>query len=428
MNRPWPLRLVMAGLPLFGITWLSLGALLSPFGNPLRIPEHLASAMVTLLIAVGGLALVAAWVGLPIRLAARLQQGLMSLTAYVAPDPGARWWAYAQRAATPDRLAFCLHRAARWHHPDGRLEEALSFMDGAAGSGGAEAGARLLGRLAQEGSAEAAFYYAEALRWGRGQSRDLQAALRWFRRSAEGGYGPAAAWLAQAYQAGDGVDPDPQQAEAWSRSAALASPAPARGMSRRMREEGPSRLDSFIASGVKASEDLGDAVIQTSAGKTLVLGVALFGALGAIALVLALGLGGFGGITSLVFFPPMLMLLALAVKLRRSNRWSFASRQLQARAEQGNAEACFQQGRAFETGSDSHPRDASEARRWYRRAAEAGHVEAAFRLGELWAWGQGGFKDLVQARQWLSQAAAQGHAAAAARLADLDRSAADADR
>jgi TPR repeat protein len=67
-------------------------------------------------------------------------------------------------------------------------------------------------------------------------------------------------------------------------------------------------------------------------------------------------------------------------------------------------------GRAFDEG------DIPEAREWYRRAAVAGHNDAAYRLGELLQSDQPG-----QAQRWFEQAAASGHNDAAHALGDLLR-------
>ena len=67
-------------------------------------------------------------------------------------------------------------------------------------------------------------------------------------------------------------------------------------------------------------------------------------------------------------------------------------------------------GRAFDEG------DISEAGEWYRRAAVAGHNDAAYRLGELLQSDEPG-----EARRWFEQAAASGHNDSAHALGDLLR-------
>jgi TPR repeat protein len=50
-------------------------------------------------------------------------------------------------------------------------------------------------------------------------------------------------------------------------------------------------------------------------------------------------------------------------------------------------------------------KDATEAVKWYRKAAMQGHAEAQFNLGCCYANGQGAAKDIVEAYAWFSMAA-----------------------
>ena len=54
------------------------------------------------------------------------------------------------------------------------------------------------------------------------------------------------------------------------------------------------------------------------------------------------------------------------------------------------------------------PEDYAEAARWYRKAAEQGHVAAQFMLGVMYAIGEGVPEDDIQAYAWISLASAQG--------------------
>ena len=54
------------------------------------------------------------------------------------------------------------------------------------------------------------------------------------------------------------------------------------------------------------------------------------------------------------------------------------------------------------------PEDDAEAVRWYRKAAEQGHIEAQYRLGRAYATGEGVPEDYVQAYAWISVAASRG--------------------
>jgi len=58
------------------------------------------------------------------------------------------------------------------------------------------------------------------------------------------------------------------------------------------------------------------------------------------------------------------------------------------------------------------PRDLPMALKLYRRAGNAGHVEAQYRLGVMFAGGEGVMRNPTTAAGWFTKAAAEGHAAA----------------
>lgn len=64
--------------------------------------------------------------------------------------------------------------------------------------------------------------------------------------------------------------------------------------------------------------------------------------------------------------------------------------------------------------------DIKQSLEWQRKAAEAGHAEAQYGLGLLYANGQYLDKDVAQARNWFQQAAGQGHGAARLALLSLE--------
>ncbi len=84
-------------------------------------------------------------------------------------------------------------------------------------------------------------------------------------------------------------------------------------------------------------------------------------------------------------------------------------------AEAGHVEARFLVGLAHKVGAGA-PRDDVAAGRWFRRAAEAGHLEAQFFLGLMHLNGVGMEKSAVRAAAWFERAAEQGHAGAQYRL------------
>jgi TPR repeat protein len=54
-------------------------------------------------------------------------------------------------------------------------------------------------------------------------------------------------------------------------------------------------------------------------------------------------------------------------------------------------------------------KDAAEAVKWYRKAAEQGFAQAQSNLGVCYVNGEGVTKDYVEAYKWLSLASAQGN-------------------
>jgi len=79
--------------------------------------------------------------------------------------------------------------------------------------------------------------------------------------------------------------------------------------------------------------------------------------------------------------------------------------ELQAKAESGDAEAQYNLGVLYAEGQGG-PRDYTEARAWYLKAAAQGLAEAQYGLGLLYAKGRGVPPDDVQAYMWLNLAAA----------------------
>lgn len=81
------------------------------------------------------------------------------------------------------------------------------------------------------------------------------------------------------------------------------------------------------------------------------------------------------------------------------------------KANDGNAEAQFQLGLVYETGSDGG-QDYAEAAQWYRKAADAGYPGAQNNLGGLYLRGLGVEQSNAEAMKWYLRAATQGHRAA----------------
>ena len=91
--------------------------------------------------------------------------------------------------------------------------------------------------------------------------------------------------------------------------------------------------------------------------------------------------------------------------------------------QQGNADDQFALGEMYfyyEIGTDIR-QDSREAANWYRKAAEQGHVEAQYKLGGMFEHGWGVQKDYTEAVNWYRKAAEQGNAQAKESLPDLER-------
>jgi len=108
-------------------------------------------------------------------------------------------------------------------------------------------------------------------------------------------------------------------------------------------------------------------------------------------------------------------------------RWGFGVRQsateaarwYRKAAHQGVAEAQYVLGILHENGSIGDRPDAAEAAHWYRKAADQGYVEAQYKLGLAYEDGSGVKKDATKMVHWYRKAADQGFAGAQFRLGFL---------
>lgn len=89
--------------------------------------------------------------------------------------------------------------------------------------------------------------------------------------------------------------------------------------------------------------------------------------------------------------------------------------QLKTLVTQGDEKAQYKLGLLYAHG-DGVPQDYAMARQWYEKAAVQGYMKAQHNLGVLYANGQGVPQDYVLARNWFEKAAAQGLAKAQNKL------------
>ncbi len=74
-----------------------------------------------------------------------------------------------------------------------------------------------------------------------------------------------------------------------------------------------------------------------------------------------------------------------------------------------NAQAAFDTGFNFLKGRGGVDRDYKQAAEWFSKAAEQGHADAQYNLGELYNRGRGVKKNKKTAQKWYKAAAEQGH-------------------
>ena len=93
--------------------------------------------------------------------------------------------------------------------------------------------------------------------------------------------------------------------------------------------------------------------------------------------------------------------------------------ELRSQGEKGDAQSQLKLGGAFEFGSFGVAKDAAEAVKWYRKAAEQGNAAAQSNLGLCYYEGEGVAKDAAEAVKWYRKAAEQDYAAAQSNLGAL---------
>lgn len=177
------------------------------------------------------------------------------------------------------------------------------------------------------------------------------------------------------------------------------------------------------AAWLKAYQDWIDDLSRTEwfpkAMRLAFIGGALFWGL-TLALALFIGWAA----SFFVFAIPLLVCLPMLYALHRRQRlsvlYSKELRQLERRAQEGDAAACFDLGRRYLKGAWDAPKDAILSALWFRQGAEQGHVEAMVEWAEALAWGHGVARDKAGAAEWFGKAAALGHARAQARLRELE--------
>jgi TPR repeat protein len=94
---------------------------------------------------------------------------------------------------------------------------------------------------------------------------------------------------------------------------------------------------------------------------------------------------------------------AAGMQAFRNKDYQTAFREWQAAAEAGHAEAQFDLGLLYAQGLGVK-RDLTEAANWYRKAAGQGNAEAEFALGQMYSRGWGVPRDTADAMRWMQMA------------------------
>jgi hypothetical protein len=378
-DLPGPLRRLLAAL----ILGLPLALALGPFPT-LRA--------LTLLGLVGlvGLLLIVPAAGLAEELAWSVLFGLLSPIAWLMPHPGPWWTALARRSEDTRLILGALERGEAWGDDEATFEMALNRLS--SGVPGLQQGGLLrLQALAARGHGEAQRALAGCLAWGLGTSLDPT--------------GARALWARL------GENPEAE------------IPLPRPGLLRQVAAREERGLEGNLGKGLARAGEATQHLLSRSALARAGLWIGAVGLGGfllalPLSMILSTFLGPLGPALIAFSVPLVAIFLWMAFSLRRSNRFVSAHRKLLRRASGGDPEACFRLGEAFDRGLHQMPKDPTEARRWFRAAAEQGHAESAFRLGELLLLGLGGLKDRPAALAWFRRAAEQGHAGAGQRLAE----------
>jgi len=106
----------------------------------------------------------------------------------------------------------------------------------------------------------------------------------------------------------------------------------------------------------------------------------------------------------LAFAAALLALVAWQTRPLWRDRPRMGRDRLLAAAEAGDVEACYRLGLAYRQGTPPRPKDDLSAALWFRKAAAAGHREAMAALAEAYLGGHGVLRDPREAARWAEAA------------------------
>ena len=247
---------------------------------------------------------------------------------------------------------------------------------------------------AERGHIEAQYVLGELYLFGdEGVPRDVPVAVKWYRTAAERGHMEAQYSLGSVYEFGDeGVPQDLAEAARWYRSAAEQGEPTSQMWLAIAYHHGVGGLPQDYTQAARwyrlaEAEELAKTA-ENAAAHAETIAKAEDGDVKAALLLAEMYLSG----------EDVPRDVPAAVKWYRTA------------AERGHIEAQYALGELYYLGDEGVPQDVSSAVKWYRTAAERGHIEAQYVLGELYLFGDEGVpRDVPVAVKWYRTAAERGH-------------------
>jgi TPR repeat protein len=243
---------------------------------------------------------------------------------------------------------------------------------------------------AEKGSANAQAYLGYCYLEGIGVARDDVEAVRWLRKAAEQNHASAQCNLGFCYDTGQGVAKDKVEAVKWHRKAAEQGDAVAQRNLGICYEHG-NGVRKEKAEAVKwfrKAAEQGNAAAQYNLGVCYSDGDVVAKHPDPVDVIVSWGLSTLG-------------MGSVGKDAAEAVKW------FRKAAEQGNADAQNKLGCCYEEGSGAK-KDLAEAAKWYRKAAEQGNAYAQHNLGVCYKSGTGVPKNFVEAHKWHNLASAQG--------------------
>lgn len=337
-----------------------------------------------------------------------LERRLRRWVARFSPEPVALWLHWARHAGRPAMARWCVEQAAELGGAEARFQLGLIHLEGGSGPGGQSLAMAHFRAAAEQGHPEAAFRLAEGLRTGVGAFRaEPREAEAWFQRAAELGFGPAAAWLARAYVEGEGVAADEALARQWAGRAERLRPHPP--LSRSVLRHDAAPEDPLVRLARRMTHE-----VERGMDRVVAHPLGRWGLGATTLLVCAVLVFGFGRLfwagsramfhLPLAFAAALLALVAWQTRPLWRDRPRMGRDRLLAAAEAGDVEACYRLGLAYRQGTPPRPKDDLSAALWFRKAAAAGHREAMAALAEAYLGGHGVLRDPREAARWAEAA------------------------